>query len=259
MTATRILRFTLLVVSVLSGSLTEGRTSPAPPCDTIPTSLFPPAEDKPKAQIWHAYELPRGWSAPSCLDIAPDAALVIAVSARFRSADSADALLSRFGAVSRLVTLRYWSVTDRRWEGLVSHAAAVDRPGSLNPRPDFGVDEMKSGHDLFFIQSDNRSSGTVTFRMRVLEAAPDRVQIEVENVSAIRFLLFQIYPPRGLRVIYFLMRASPGIWIFYSLTDVASGASSLVLDDDRSYINRAVAGFRYVAGIPSDSDPPAAP
>jgi len=251
------LRLTLLLLSVHLATAAGASTPPMPPCGTFPTTN-PPAEDKPRAQVWRAQDLPPGWSAPSCLGIAPST-LMVAVAARFHSDDSADVLLSRFGAISQLIGMQYWSVTDRRWERLVQRAVAVDQPDSLRVRSDFTVDEMKSGNDLFFIQSDNRSSGTVTFRMRTLEAAPDRLEVEVENVSPIRLYLFQIYPPRGLRVVYVLRHVSPDIWIFYSLTEVAPEASWLVLNNDDSYINRAIAGFRYVAGIPNDRDPPAAP
>jgi len=73
-----------------------------------------------------------------------------------------------------------------------------------------------------------------------------------------RYLLVPLFPPHELQAIYFLERQSSDIWRFYSITRTGKDASSLAAGHDASAVNRAVAFFRYFAGIPTDQEPPAA-
>jgi hypothetical protein len=61
----------------------------------------------------------------------------------------------------------------------------------------------------------------------------------------------------GLHALYVFEERSPGIWTYYSLTRIAEG-SWLMSGHDNSYVNRVVAVFRHVIGIPTDLEPPAA-
>jgi hypothetical protein len=63
---------------------------------------------------------------------------------------------------------------------------------------------MVAGGDLFFAQSDNRSSEEVVFRLRVLEMRPGGLVIQTENVSAVRLLLLTLFGPGDIQVAYFL-------------------------------------------------------
>jgi hypothetical protein len=54
----------------------------------------------------------------------------------------------------------------------VTEASALSAPDSDRRRADFTAAEMASGEDLFFAQSDNRSSKEVLYRLRVLEMRP---------------------------------------------------------------------------------------
>ena len=62
----------------------------------------------------------------------------------------------------------------------------------------------------------------------------------------------------GLASWIVLERRSPGVWTYYSLSRTSPEANPLARGHAASYLNRAVALFRSVAGIPTDQEPPAA-
>jgi hypothetical protein len=117
---------------------------------------------------------------------------------------------------------------------------------------------MIAGTALFFEERDNRSSEPVVYRLRVLEARPDRIVIETENVSPVRAFFVTLFPPGSLRAAYFLERTVPGTWSLYGLSAVSEDASSFAVVSEPSYINRAGALYRHFIGIPGDREPPLA-
>jgi hypothetical protein len=117
---------------------------------------------------------------------------------------------------------------------------------------------MKDGQDRFFAQRDNRSSNDVIDRLRVRGASSERVVIELENVTAVRFLLVSLFAPGDLRSVYFLECHGAEGWDYYSTMRIGPGASASAEDHEKSYMNRAAAPFRHLAGIPTDQEPPAA-
>ena len=48
----------------------------------------------------------------------------------------------------------------------------------------------------------------------------------------------------------------PGVWGLYSLLRTGRGASSLSSGHQASYVSRAVAFYRQIAGIPTNQNPP---
>ena len=110
-------------------------------------------------------------------------------------------------------------------------------------RPDFRIDEMIGGADLYFAQNDNRSTGDVVYRLRVREIDPDRLVVETENVSAVRYLLLPLASPGDLQALYFLERQTSNEWDYYSLARTGASTSSLIGGHEASYVNRAVASF----------------
>ena len=198
-------------------------------------------------RTWRSVEPPAclGWPAGK-------SKLVVALAGKFRHEGNADALLARFGTISAMRGLRYWSVTDKAWRVLITHAAA------LGGR-DFTPDEMKRGTELYFEEEDSRSSGPVRYRMRVREARPDRIVVETENASPVRGWLVTLFPAGSLRAVYFLQRLDGGTWGLYGLSSTGEEASALAGVSEASYINRAAALYRYFIGVPPDRDPPLAP
>lgn len=153
---------------------------------------------------------------------------------------------------------RYWSITDHRWETLITDSAAVEASNRDRRRADFSVAELKAGQDLYFVQQDNRSSGEVTYRMRIEDAGPDRFAITMENVSTASLFLFTLFEPGDLEATHIVQRLSPTSWGYYSLSGVRE-SGLLPGSQAASNVNRAAAIYRHIAGVPSDQNPPLAP
>jgi hypothetical protein len=78
---------------------------------------------------------------------------------------------------------------------------------------------------------------------------PDRKREHRAPVVAVPIRTWRI------QVAYFLERRPPGGWNYYSLTRTSPRFGGHVA----SYINRTLAAYRHIAGIPTDRDPPHAP
>jgi hypothetical protein len=229
---------------------------PQPPCGAA--SPLPAYAEPPAVRTWGEADL-EGWTPPACLGWpGKHFRLIVALAGRFRHDGDADALLERFGAISTMRGLRYWSVTDNSWRILFNDASALAGPDPQKRRADFTLAELKAGGDLFFEQDETRS-GSVLYRMRVLQALPDRLVIETENLTPVRAFFITLFPPRALRSMYFLERLDGGAWGFYGLSSTSVEASALASSAQASYINRAAALYRHFIGVPGDRDPPLAP
>jgi hypothetical protein len=168
-----------------------------------------------------------------------------------------EGLLRHLGAISHLTGMRYWSTTHKRWQTLIVDASALSGETGDRRRDDFSSNEILGGGIVYFQQSDNLS-GKATYRMRVGSVSPDRLVFETENISTIRYLLVPLFHPGEMQSIYFLDQESPGVWRYFNIARTGKNANTLVAGHDASSINRAVAFFRYWAGIPTDQEPPAA-
>ena len=153
--------------------------------------------------------------------------------------------------------MRYWSTTHKQWQTLIVDAYALTDLQPAQRREDFTPDEMKEGKVLYFEQVDNLS-GKATYRMHIAEASADRLVFDVENVSAIRFLLITLFHPGEMQSIYFLDRESENVWRYYSIVRTGKNANGLTAGNESSSINRAVAFYRHFVGVPTDQEPPTA-
>jgi hypothetical protein len=111
---------------------------------------------------------------------------------------------------------------------------------------------------VYFEQSDNLS-GDAIYRMHITKASENHLIFDVENVSTMRYSLVTLFHPGEMQSIYFLDRESDNVWRYYSIARTGRNASRLAAGHASSSINRAVAFYRVLAGIPSDQEPPAAP
>jgi hypothetical protein len=181
----------------------------------------------------------------------------MATAARFRYAFGTDGLLRHIGAISELAGMRYWSTTHQQWQTLILSAHALTGGQSGRRRQDFAPDEMQAGAVLYLEQVDNLS-GSAVYRLHIAEASPDRLVFNLENVSVMHYFLVTLFHPGEMQSIYFIDRESAGIWRYYSMVRTGKNASRLASGHESSSINRAVAFFRFLAGIPADQEPPAA-
>jgi hypothetical protein len=110
---------------------------------------------------------------------------------------------------------------------------------------------------LYFEQSDNLS-GKAIYRMHIAEASADRLVFDVENVSTMRYLLVTLLHPGEMQSIYFIDRESENVWRYYSIMRTAKNANRLIAGNESAAVNRAVAFYRHIVGIPTGQEPPAA-
>jgi hypothetical protein len=231
---------------------------PRPPCGENPVPPYPGLDSPPIVKFWSESDFGRTWRPPACTGWAGMGySTLITTVARFRSAAGAGGLLRRIGAILELTGMRYWSTTHKQWETLIVHAYASTGAPPAQRRADFTADEMKAGRVLYFEQVDNLS-GSAIYRMHIAEASADRLVFDVENVSIMRRLLLTLFHPGEMQSVYFLNRQSASVWRYYSIARTGRNASRLTAGHESSSINRAVAFYRSLVGIPTDQEPPAA-
>ena len=231
---------------------------PQPPCGSDPVPQYPIFFDSAVTKAWHKSELGDDWKPPACTDwTSASFATLVTIAARFRYTSDAEDLLRRVGAISQLSGMRYWSTTHKQWQTLILDAHALTGPQLGHWRKDFNPDEMSEGKVFYFEQEDNLS-GKALYRMRIAEASSIRLVVQIENVSTIHYFLVPLFRPGEVQSMYILDRESEDIWRFYSIVRTGSNSNRLLTGNESSAINRAVAFYRHLAGIPTNQEPPAA-
>ena len=231
---------------------------PRLPCDgASPRPIYSDPGSLPNLLLVHGDASNAGWVPPECTGWkTPGFKLLLSLAAGFRFDGNGEDLLARFGAISTSRGIRYWSVADKDWKILVTDAAALEGPDMNRRRPDFSVSEMAEGKVLYFLQKDNRSSEPVIYGLQVLERAPNRLVISVENYTPVHMWLVTLFPPREIQFLYILDAQGRGRWGLFSMIRSGLGASYLSFGHDISYVSRAVAFYRHFASIPTDTNPP---
>jgi len=253
--------FAVLLCILLSGSGSAlAGAGPVPPCAGAPEPGYAAPGTLPTTRVWYQPNLDGGWGPPACIGWqTAEFGLLTAAAARFAYDGDARGLLGRFAAISKLTTVRYWSVTRRHWRELIPEAYALQGAERDRRRPDFTVAELLSGRELYFFQRENTLAGGLIYRMRLREHGPGRLALEIENAQAVRFLGIELFAPGTYQFLYFLEREAPGTWRYYGLMRTGPASRFLLRGYEASYVNRMVAIYRHLAGIPTDREPPAAP
>ena len=236
----------------------EPQLGPQPPCGKEPIPSYPGLDDSAIVKSWSKSDFGRDWRPPACTGWAVVGFMtLVTTAARFRYPSEAEGLLHHIGAISELAGMRYWSTTHKQWQTLIVDAYALTdlQPGQR--RADFTSDEMKEGKVLYYEQVDNLS-GKAIYRMHIAEASADRLVFDVENVSTMRYHFIPILHPGEMQSIYFLDRESDNVWRYYSIVRTGKNANGLIAGNESSSVNRAVAFYRYLVGIPTSQEPPAA-
>ena len=247
----------VLTALLLCQARIHAQSGPQPPCGKDPVPPYPGVDDSALVKSWSKSEFGRDWRPPACTGwAAVGFTTLVTTVARFRQTSDAAALLRHMGAISELAGMRYWSTTHQQWQTLVVQACALTGPQPGPCRKDFTTDEMKQGKALYFEQVDNLS-GKAIYRMHIAEASADRLVLDVENVSTIRYFFLPLFHAGEMQSIYFLDREPDGVWRYYNMVRTGKNASRLI-GNESSAINRAVAFYRYTAGIPTGQEPPAA-
>ena len=238
------MKFTLLVVAFFGLSSTAHAAGPQPPCQQQPLPAYSTEGAEVQSGVWLGADLRRdGWSPPSCLGWTGDSRLVAALAVTFRSSHTLDQLVARMTDVSAYPSVDYWSVSHQAWRPIALEARPVDRPAGA------------AAGALYYVERGD-FSGTSTYRLGVVERTPDRAVIVLQNVSPIRIAMITAFEPGALQLALFIERAGPDLWHLYALSRVGAGSSSLVTSSPSSYLNRLDAFRRYLAGAPTNQEPP---
>lgn len=233
------------------------RAQPQPPCGSDPIPPYAALNAPPNVKVWNASDLKPDWKPPACTGWnSSDSPTVVALAARFHFTGGIDGIRRRIGAVSDTKGMLYWSATQKRWQALVLDAHASTGPESDESRADFSLDEVAAGRTLYFQQEDNLF-GSVHYRLRIRALSPRRMVFDVENAGTIKYLVIPLFDPGQAQSLCYLEQESSDVWKYYALLRTSGKAAALVPGHEASAINRAVAVYRRLAGIPGDQEPPA--
>jgi hypothetical protein len=239
-------------------ALRAAQLGPQPPCGREPIPSYPGLDDSAIVKLWSKSDFGRDWKPPACTGwAAVGFTTLVTIVARFRYTSEAEGLLRRIGAISELAGMRYWSTTHQRWQTLIGDAHALTGRQASQRREDFTPDEIEEGKVLYFEQVDNLS-GKAIYRMHIAEASPDRLVIDIENVSTMRYFFVPVVHAGEMQSIYFLDREADNVWRYYGIVRTGKNANGLIGGNGSSSVNRAVAFYRHLVGIPTDQEPPAA-
>jgi hypothetical protein len=217
---------------------------------------YPPPNALPKVQLTIADRAP-DLSGTDCFAEQQSGSMWITVAAALDTSLDQKTLIERFGAISRLRAALYWSTTDQAWRPMVSGAYAVELANAAKPRPDYSVADLSSGAVLYYRVTDTRSDVPVNYSLQLRSGPSHHILIETANVDPVSKWGITLYGRGDVRTLYFLDEISPGTWSYYSITH-AVPATFLAKGHQKSYINRAVALFRYYMALPATSDSPPA-
>ncbi len=250
----------VLAACCLLATLAEARAAlpPLPPCagEAIPARSSQGTQ--PSVTVWRTRALPKNWQLASCSGLAPPSdAVFIGVAGEIRHDGDALSLLARIGAVGKQTDMLYWSISRGDWRKLLVDASALSGPDPELRRPDFKLEEMRPGARLHMLYDDDEDPGPVLFESEVREAGRDGFVTVMRNLTAMHLMGVSIAGPGDVSSMVSIRRVGPGRFNYYSLSAVALAPLAAAMVSDSSHINRAVASFRYLAGIPGDRDPPA--
>ena len=228
----------------------------SPPCEGTPQPAYAHPGGAPAIASWTESDN-AAWQASPCLRWTADRTrLVTALSASLH-ADSLDELLARYGALSRYRSIRFWSIMHQAWENFVTAAGFTDGPDARFTYPDLVPDDFQTGKEFYYYEIDR--AGRTLHQMTVRHRSDSKAEITTENLTAVRFGIFTIFEPHALKTATFIERQATGEWGYYQTIGVGQGSDFIAVRSTSPYINRLIAFYRYMAGIPTDSLPPVAP
>jgi len=141
----------------------------------------------------------------------------------------------------------------------VTDAEPLSAPHREAVRGDFNLAELQPGVALFLYQEENTPAAEVVYRTRVIERAPTRVVVEVENALPVKRFLLELFPEGGYRFVHVFEKTDGERWRHYMLLRLDTSYGFLLAGHETSFINRMGALFRYFAGVPTDGGLPPAP
>jgi hypothetical protein len=230
----------------------------SPPCQGVPRPDYAAPGSPPRIGVWTEADVNKAaWRAAPCLQWTGIGTRMAAALSASLHAPSLDDLLVRYGAASQYKSIRFWSTVTHRWENFVSTAGFTDGPEANYTHPDLTADDFQAGREFYYYEID--VTGRRIHRLTVRRRTADSVELATENLTAIRYSVFTIFEPGALQTATFIERRGADEWGFYQTIGVGSKSDFLAVHSASPYVNRLTAFYRYMAGIPTDSQPPVAP
>ena len=246
------------VVALAQPQIASAQAGASFPCPPSGSASAPALGGPPVVRVSQGAEMGPSWQAPSCTGWAPGPVrLVITLANRFRGPASVDEILARAGAVSLLKEVKYWSISGKKWAPMLSAADALAAPDRKQKRADFTAEEIRAGRPLFSLLNDSGPASSAIFRTRLVGSTATTASLEMENATVISLLGITLFNPGDIKTFAALQRQGDGSWLYNSIVRIDGRANSMLQGDGGSYVNRAVAYMRHIAGTPTDADPPA--
>lgn len=230
----------------------------SPPCTGAVHPAYGAPGDPLNIQVLIDEDLKEGWAPFACTGWkAGPAKIVMAAAGRFHHEGDSTVLIQRIARVSELKRILYWSGSRNVWRKLFGDAWALMGPKKSLRRDDFTKDEIKDGPVFHYYNEENNLIRGVVYQATIRDRRPDRFVLESTNVSAMGLAIFDAVAPGAFQQLYYLQRESPKVWRYYTLIRITE-ASAFAGLSAKSFKNRAVAYYRFLAGIQMDKEPPAA-
>ena len=243
-----------LLATVFSGAMAQAGSEPRLDCGADAAGSTQQAT----VEIWFGVDL-RGWAPPPCTGwAARPFTVLIEATGETALTGGPYAILARLARISDLTTIRYWSTTRDRWRDLITESTALIGPDPAHRRTDFDEAELIASA-VFFLQEENTPLGAVTYRMSTRIVDKQTVVVKIDNALPARAALFTSVPSGHHEFLHTFKRHDNGTWSLYSLMRSGSGPRLGASAGRKSYGNRAVALFRYLAGERTDGAPPLFP
>jgi hypothetical protein len=212
----------------------------------------------PTIAVWTEADANRApWQGAPCLHWTSGQTRMVTALAASIAANSLDELLDRYGSLSTYKSIRFWSVMHQTWEDLVVSAGFVDGPQANYSQRDQTSADFQTGRVLYYYEIS--PAGRTLHRLTVQRRTQDEVVVSTENISPVKVALFTIFQPQALQTATFIQRKGPNAWGYYQAIKLGEGSDFIAVRSPSPYINRLVAMYRYMTGIPTDSLPPVAP
>ena len=243
-----------LLATVLSGTLAQANSEPRLDCGASTVTSTQHAT----VEIWFGVDL-GVWAPPTCTGwlARPFTVLVEAIGKTVLKGGPST-ILALLARISNLTTIRYWSTTRNQWRYLIPEATALSGPDPAHRRADFDRAELRTG-TIFFWQEENTPLRAVTYRMSARVVNAQTVVVEIYNALPARAGPFITIPPGHHEFLYLFRQHDNEMWSLYGLMRSGSGPRLGARAGRKSYGNRAVALFRYLAGERTDEAPPLLP
>lgn len=221
---------------------------------------YPAIDAQPAVSTWFSGDGLGEWQPPACTGWqARDSDVLVATAARFRSDGGIDGVVNRLAGVSGYTAIRYWSVSRQTWRPLITAAHALASADRNSKRADFAASDFVPGVVLHFWQEEATPADELVYRLEVRERSANRLLIALSNASEADYLLVTLFDPGDFQTFISVHRETGDTWRYYALQRASTGVDLSTRSHRASYVNRAAALFRFIAGQPTDAEPPLAP